>query len=53
MPRAMVWATWVVAAILLFGTAQTRWFALLFPLWVLGVSVFLMRLPKDGANLSP
>lgn len=49
MPRGMVWATWAVAAILLLGTAQTRWFTLLFPLWVLGVSVYLLRQPaKTG-----
>lgn len=47
LPRPFVWITWGLAALLVLGLTQTLWAALLFPLWVLGVSLFL---PAGGAQ---
>jgi type IV secretory pathway TrbD component len=42
MPRAFVWLTYLPAAALLFGLPHSLWAALLFPLWVLGLSLYLL-----------
>jgi hypothetical protein len=42
MPRAFAWATYALAAVLLLGLPQTLWASLVFPLWVLGFSVYLL-----------
>ena len=42
-PRALAFASFAIAAVLLLSIAQTRWVALLFPLWVLGFSLYLLR----------
>jgi hypothetical protein len=42
MPRAFVWLTYLPAAALLFGLPHSLWAALLFPLWVLGFSLYLL-----------
>ena len=46
MPRLFVWATWALAALLVLGLTQTLWAALLFPLWVLGFSLYLLFVPR-------
>jgi len=35
------WPTWVAAALLVLGLTQSLWAALLFPAWVLGLSLYL------------
>ena len=42
MPRPFVWVTWALGALLVLGLTQTLWAALLFPLWVLGFSLYLL-----------
>jgi len=46
MPRPFVWGTWAVAALLVLGLTQTLWAALLFPAWVLGLSLYLLFVPR-------
>ena len=48
MPRLFVWVTWGLAALLVLGLTQTLWAALLFPAWVLGLSVYLLAVPRKG-----
>jgi hypothetical protein len=42
LPRPFVWGTWVLGALLVLGLTQTLWAALLFPAWVLGLSLYLL-----------
>jgi hypothetical protein len=42
MPRPFVRVTWALAALLMFGLPHTLWASLLFPLWVLGFSLYLL-----------
>lgn len=42
MPRGFVWLTYTLAAVLLLSIAYSLWVALVFPLWVLGLSVYLL-----------
>jgi len=46
MPRPIVWITWALAALLVLGLTQTLWAALVFPLWVLGLSLYLLWTPR-------
>jgi len=46
LPRPFVWGTWGLAALLVFGLTQTLWAALLFPLWVLCLSLYLLWVPR-------
>jgi hypothetical protein len=46
MPRPFVWGTWALGALLVLGLTQTLWAALLFPLWVLGFSLYLLLSPR-------
>ena len=48
LPRPFVWITWGLAALLVLGLTQTLWAALLFPLWVLGLSLYLLVVPRRG-----
>jgi hypothetical protein len=48
MPRPFVWITWALAALLVLGLTQTLWAALLFPVWVLGLSLYLLFVPRPG-----
>jgi hypothetical protein len=48
MPRLFVWATWALAALLVLGLTQTLWAALLFPLWALGFSLYLLLRPRPA-----
>ncbi len=48
LPRPFVWITWGLAALLALGLTQTLWAALLFPLWVLGLSLYLLVVPRRG-----
>ena len=48
MPRPFVWGTWALGALLVLGLTQTLWAALLFPLWVLGFSLYLLLAPRPG-----
>jgi hypothetical protein len=48
MPRPFVWITWALAALLVLGLTQTLWAALLFPAWVLGLSLYLLFVPRPG-----
>ena len=48
MPRLFVWGTWLLAALLVFGLTQTLWAAMLFPVWVLGFSLYLLMAPRRG-----
>jgi hypothetical protein len=48
LPRPFVWITWGLAALLVLGLTQTLWAALLFPLWVLGLSLYLLVVPGRG-----
>ena len=34
--------------LLVLGLSQTLWAALLFPLWVLGLSLYLLVVPRRG-----
>jgi len=52
LPRGIVWWTYGLASVLLLGISQTLWVALLFPLWVLALSIYLLRhglLPQSEA----
>lgn len=50
LPPLMVWGTYLVATALVLGLSQLLWLALVFPLWVLAVSVYLLRrLPRAPA----
>lgn len=42
MPRSFVWLTYLLAAVLLLSISYTLWVVLVFPLWVLGLSVYLL-----------
>ncbi|MEU8827420.1 hypothetical protein [Streptomyces sp. NPDC048636] len=42
-PRWLVWAGYAVALVLLFVVSTDAWFALVFPLWMLAVSVRVLR----------
>ena len=46
LPRPFVWGTWGLAALLVFGLTQTLWAALLFSLWVLCLSLYLLWVPR-------
>mgnify|MGYP003513104080 CR=1 FL=1 len=46
MPRPFAWGTWALGALLVIGLTQTLWAALLFPLWVLGFSLYLLLSPR-------
>jgi len=48
MPRPFVWVTWALGALLVLGLTQTLWAALLFPLWVLGLSLYLLWAARAG-----
>ena len=48
LPRPFVWGTWGLAVLLVLGLSQTLWAALLFPLWVLGLSLYLLVVPRRG-----
>jgi hypothetical protein len=48
MPRPFVWITWALDALLVLGLTQTLWAALVFPLWVLGLSLYLLWAPRGG-----
>lgn len=48
MPRWFVYGTWALAALLVLGLTHTLWAALLFPLWVLGFSLYLLIVPRAG-----
>jgi len=48
MPRRFVWITWALGALLVLGLTQTLWAALLFPLWVLGLRLYLLLAPRPG-----
>jgi len=48
MPRPFVWITWALAALLVLGLTQTLWAALPFPLWVLGLRLYLLLAPRPG-----
>ncbi|MBU9762766.1 hypothetical protein FR943_02710 [Mycobacterium sp. TNTM28] len=56
MPRALVFTTYLVAAMLLLGSELSMWLTLAFPAWVLAVSVLLLvragviDLPGDGES---
>ena len=42
MPRSFVWLTYLLAAVLLLSISYTLWVVLVFPLWVLGLSIYLL-----------
>ncbi|MET0860495.1 MAG: hypothetical protein ABW091_05640, partial [Microbacterium sp.] len=42
MPRWFAFLTYIVAAVLLFTTSLGLWVTLLFPLWVLAVSIIIL-----------
>ena len=42
MPRNFVWLTYLLAAVLLLSISYTLWVVLVFPLWVLALSVYLL-----------
>ncbi len=42
MPRNFVWLTYLLAAVLLLSISYTLWVVLVFPLWVLGLSIYLL-----------
>ncbi|MCU0919802.1 MAG: hypothetical protein MUF16_05630 [Burkholderiaceae bacterium] len=46
LPRPFVWLTWALAALLVFGLTQTLWAAMVFPVWVLGLSLYLLFVPR-------
>jgi len=46
LPRPFIWGTWALSALLVLGLTQTLWAALLFPLWVLGLSLYLLWVPR-------
>jgi type IV secretory pathway TrbD component len=41
-PRSFVWLTYLLAAVLLLSISYTLWVALVFPLWVLLLSIYLL-----------
>jgi hypothetical protein len=53
MPRAFVWVTYAIAAVLLLSISYTLWAALAFPLWVLGFSLYLLRHGLSGETQMP
>jgi hypothetical protein len=42
MPRGFVWLTYLLALVLLLATPYTLWVTIVFPLWVLAFSVYLL-----------
>jgi hypothetical protein len=42
MPRGFVWLTYASAAVLLLSISYSLWVALVFPVWVLVLSVYLL-----------
>jgi type IV secretory pathway TrbD component len=42
MPRGFVWSTYLLAAVLLLSISYTLWVVLVFPLWVLALSIYLL-----------
>jgi hypothetical protein len=54
MPRWLVWLTYVLSLVLLFGGASVRPLRIVFPVWVLIVSVFVLRATEPlGHDRSP
>lgn len=43
LPRGLVFVTYALAGVLLLGITQTLWAALMLPLWVLSLSLYLLR----------
>ena len=43
MPRWLVWLTYLIALVLLIGGPSLRFLRLGFPIWVLVVSLFILR----------
>lgn len=42
LPRSVVFVTYALASVLLLGITQTLWASLLFPMWVLALSLYLL-----------
>ena len=42
LPRPLVWLSYLLASVLLLGITQTLWATLMFPLWVLALSLYLL-----------
>lgn len=52
MPRLLVWSTWALAILLLVGGPSIRSLRLVFPAWVLAVSLFILWAPERFADES-
>src|ERR1700749_4439942 len=52
-PRWLAVGGYVIAIILLFGSYYLDWSLLVFPLWVLLVSLFILRDRNAGPNIAP
>ena len=50
MPRWLVWLTFLMALVLLLGGPSLRLLRLGFPIWVLVVSLFILRVKDQGAD---
>ena len=50
MPRAFVFATYVLAVLLLLVINLSLWVIMIFPLWVLAISIYMLVVSMRGKN---